>query len=440
MKVFNKGRLQKEEEVRIEELREKWQQGSDIQDADIFKFPKLGKVIPKPKVLIPSLDIRQILISTLFNEYVIVIVCPYCMVHFEKFKPLLETGCVIPVLLGSYNKYPKRIVEEMSLFPHISGAEYDFLQLTRLFNESGFVCQHCIAERINSQLKKLETKDRLIFEDYADRFSNSISPATENDSILIDKFCAAIKAGSKHDIKKLCDLASCLSELRSCQTVGAIPTLRIDEYQKVFGLMQYFGIVSNTRLEIDADDIMSKGLWLDMPTGMSTDKYLSIVLPHKAKLKAISESILADSRDSQQQPSLSRLVATIGNINEQIRTAERTRRNQALQATVGLANNHPSLVTSLLVGGGLGLCTSMMGCAPSLVASASGISGTISGGVRWLTKAKKNASSDSRVQRYAETIIRDVKSLLAPIVASYLTMDIRSLQIWQIRNSLNTHK
>jgi hypothetical protein len=47
---------------------------------------------------------------------------------------------------------------------------------------------------------------------------------------------------------------------------------------------------------------------------------------------------------------------------------------------------------------------------------------------------------DERVKDYSKSVIRDIRNQMSPVVAAYLQMDIRAVQVWQIRNALHSNR
>jgi len=259
-------------------------------------------------------------------------------------------------------------------------------------------------------------------------------PFSESDSELVEQFCFAASRKDFEKMKRLQEMSSVLKELRTAEILKASPALEADDFK----VAQKLGIqlnLNNNGLMPSIERLIAENLEITIPTNMSPEKYIEIILPHKSKLTKIIRELAENSQNDGGKISLGKLIGEIGSINEQIRKAQKSRRYAALQASVGLVSNNPFMIGSLLAAGGVGLCSSMLGCDAGLAIRLSGGAMATTGVAKIAAKVSK-AKLDSRVVQYKDRVLQDLKQQFTGFMSTYLQMDIRALQVWQARKDL----
>ena len=389
MKSINKIILARDETARVSELYDKWNNSGEISHAKLFRYNSVISSLGLEKVTIPGFNPKEILISFPFHDRIFVQLCSRCPFDEKLVTPLLETGQVIPVLIGSYKFYKASVLKKLLRYPHMSYPEYRLFQETTVATHESLLCHGCLGKRFDKEIfKGFQDNNENPVARVTDRFFHNLFPCRETDSELIEQFCLAAKQKNFKKMEQLKEMSSILKQLRTAEIFKASPTLDADEFEAACK----FGLQLNPNdggLLPSVEHLIAENLEITIPTNMSPEKYIGIVLPHKPKLTKIVRELAENSHTQDGKISLGKLIGEIGSINEQIRKAQKTRRYAALQASAGLVSTNPFLIGSLLAAGGVGLCSSMLGCNASHAVSLTGGTVATTGAAKLVAKAVK---------------------------------------------------
>jgi hypothetical protein len=435
MKTINKSSLARDENARVAELYDNWTKTGEFSREKLFRYKSVVSSLDLEKVSLAGFNSNEVLISFPFHDRIFVQFCSHCQFDEKVLTPLLEAGQVIPVLIGSYKFYRSPVLKKLLRYPHMSWPEYRLFQETTIAARRQLLCWGCLGKRFDKEIfKGFETDKENPIARVTNRFYHNLYPFSESDSELVEQFCFAASRKDFEKMKRLQEMSSVLKELRTAEILKASPALEADDFK----VAQKLGIqlnLNNNGLMPSIERLIAENLEITIPTNMSPEKYIEIILPHKSKLTKIIRELAENSQNDGGKISLGKLIGEIGSINEQIRKAQKSRRYAALQASVGLVSNNPFMIGSLLAAGGVGLCSSMLGCDAGLAIRLSGGAMATTGVAKIAAKVSK-AKLDSRVVQYKDRVLQDLKQQFTGFMSTYLQMDIRALQVWQARKDL----
>jgi hypothetical protein len=436
MKSISKNTLALDETNRVAELYDNWQKTGNLSREKLFRFKSVIGSLALEKISLPGFNSNEILISFPFHDRIFVQFCSHCPFDEKVFIPLMESEQIIPVLIGSYKFYRSSVLKKLLRYPHLSWPELRLFQEASLAAREQLLCEGCLSKRFDKEIFKgfQENKDSFIAH-ITKSFFHNLYPFPESDSELIEQFIFAASQKNWKKMEQLQEMSSIIKQLRTAEIFKATISLDAEEFKTA----QDFGIqieADKTGLKPSVEHLIAENLEIMIPKNMSTEKYVEIILPHKPKLAKIVRELAVKSRAEDGNVLLGKLIGEIGSINEQIRKAQKTRRYSALQASAGLVSTNPFLIGSILAAGGVGLCSSMLGCNASLAASLGGGAIATTGAAKFATKALKT-KWDNRVLAYKESLVKDLKQQFTGFMSTYLQMDVRAVQIWQVRKDLD---
>jgi hypothetical protein len=435
VKPINKKTLASDETNRVAEIYDAWQKTGTFSRDKLFRFKSVVGSLAREKISLPGYNSNEVLISFPFHDRIFVQFCSHCPFDENVLIPLLESEQVIPVLIGSYNFYRSPVLKKLLRYPHLSWPEFRLFQETSLAAREQLLCSGCLSKRFDKEIfKGFQKNEDSPIAHVTKGFFHNLYPFPESDSELIEQFIFAASQKNFERMEQLQEMAAIIKQLRTAEIFKA--TIALDA--KEFETAQKFGIQINpdkNGLMPSVEHLIAENLEITIPKNMSPEKYIEIILPHKPKLTKIVRELAVKSRAEDGTVLLGKLIGEIGSINEQIRKTQKTRRYSALQASAGLVSTSPFLIGSLLAAGGMGLCSSMLGCNASLAASLTGGAVATTGAAKLVAKALKT-KMDNRVLAYKERVLQDLRQQFAGFMSSYLQMDVRAVQVWQVRKDL----
>lgn len=435
MNPINKKTLALDEANRVAEIYDVWQKTGSFSREKLFRFKSVAHSLGLEKVSLPGFDPNEVLISFPFHDRIFVQFCSGCPFDEKVVIPLLESGQVIPVLVGSYNFYRGPVLKKLIRYPHLSWPEFRLLQETTLAAREQLLCNGCLGKRFNKEVfKGFQDNKRSLTALVANMFFQNLYPFPESDTELIEQFIFEAKRKNLDAMEQLEKMTSVIRQLRNAEIFKSTIALDSNEFE----IAQRFGIqISSDQngLMPSVEHLIAENLEITIPKNMPAEKYIEIILPHKQKLTKIVRELAGKSRADDGKVLLGNLIGEIGSINEQIRKAQKTRRYSALQASAGMVSTNPFLIGSILAAGSVGLCSSLLGCNTSIVASLSGGAMATTGAARLATKVLKT-KWDDRVVSYKDRLVKDLKQQFTGFMSTYLKMDVRAVQIWQVRKDL----
>ncbi len=434
MKMSREEKLDKEHEARIQQLSSQLKKNGRIAASDIFLSKAVARSIETEKVFIGSYSPREILTNYPFASEVYVLICPHCKCVSGKseLRALLEHGAITPVLLGSYAKYPKKFVDEILPFPHLSRHEYHFYRYVRLVSDAELVlCNHCAHEK-HMQLKPLLVSKfwQHEAEIIGGEFFSNLYPFVDTDFELIEEFEAVVKKGDLAGVEQIVDLSKSIQEARTIQAMRARSAIPRDVLPKA--LKETKGFENLGTLDFDAalkevNEALERDLELKIPEGVTVDKYLEIVDPYRKELGGIVESILSSSV-VEGRTSVASLSARLADLNDELLALPKKTRFLFYRGTMAFLRANKALLASGMVAGVMGLGGHMLGCGATL---AGGL------GIQ-IAKRKVNVKLPREAQRVGEQVSHRVRPVVNRVLSKCLRLDIRAVQLWEIKEKLRS--
>jgi hypothetical protein len=208
--------------------------------------------------------------------------------------------------------------------------------------------------------------------------------------------------------------------VRSSQAFHATQTIPLDEIRRlptVGAVNGKFAVSSPEELR----QIASDELGLVIPKDISADRYLSVVLPYRARLSKLVREIVDESGSN----STAKLIGIVSEINEEIRRLERKKRFLAYRAAAGFAAGNSSIIGALLIAGALAIGGHFAGC--GIVAAGAG--------VRAVSKTRR-FKSNKYLRELGREIHASIQPAIAKVLARYLGTTTRAVEVWQLQQEL----
>lgn len=414
--------LDRDAQERDDVLTQKYNSSQTFDAKEIFTGRGIPEALGNSSIILEGFDLPRILTSVPLYGTVAVAICPYCpcVREMAPARPVFENGAIVPILIAPYSSYPEGFIAEIIKFPHINRYEFNFFRFASLVAQADeVVCDHCVARKKEQLLQGISGDSEL--NDHLDSFFLSLSPFINPDYDLIEEMEAAVEDRDTSRILQLVDLADTINSIRTSQAFSATTNVPLEQLQTLPP-----GTVHERLIRpLSSDEVkhfVAEELGLLLPQSMSPDKYLDVVMPHRERLSRLVGDIVDRPGTNSLQP----VIDAVETINDEIRSAQGKTRFLAYRAAVGLAAGNQSLIASLLVGGALaagghlGLCTASAAIGVGLKT------------FRKLTKAKSR--KDYRAAEQA--VVRDLQPQVAKVLAKYLGITARAVEVWQLREQL----
>lgn len=422
-------RLDTEHEGRIQELFHSWQKSGRISNVDVFAYSSVADTIEKNKVILPGYDTRHILTTYPFSSTVYVTICPTCVSvkEQEPLKAFLDHGAITPVLVRPYQEYTESFVKLILKYPHMSVQELSFWRFIALTsNVDEMVCAHCIAEK-RKQYRSLIKRKNFTPEAIQglDNFLDYLYPYIKPDYELIDEFGRALKKNDTDKMTQIYSVSQAVSQARTTQAFQArsiIPSssipLLIHESEKMLPRLMSDDIAV-------VEEALANDIHMDIPNNVDIAKFLDCVAPHREEMSSIVDSLLAEA-SANKSGYLTSLSSKSAELGEEIRRLSKHKGFLVYRASSAFLNSNKTLLAAGLLATVLGITGNYLGCGITLL---SGIG----------THAVKR-SGKLRIPEEAKALIDEVKHTVKPYVhkllAKYLNIDIRAVQLWDINSEL----
>ena len=430
--------LDKEEEDRIKYSFN--QPSSDLYN--ILKYDKIKKALLSDVLIIQgsSKNLINIVSSLPFHSFVFFELCPDCMPNIEILKPLLDTNCVFPILLKGYQNCPESFVSELLKYPHMTIVEYMTLRFHLLGNLSEQVaCPHCVEESIADDITSFSmscTKD-----DDKDHFLNLIhyildmlAPFSSLDDELLIVLKGILKQCNLDKLSAFLEVGSLIGRIKTAAAFNSPLSIssnisRVDDFEK------YVPQDLNDIMQF-SDDIIIKGLELDIPTNLKLVKYIDIIMNNRNNIKKITKHIInkASKNNYTKDANSSLLINEIANINEKIRMVQKSRKYKLYKIGTDILSANKGLISSLA-------CATLMGIYGNLVAcgmsASAGIAGKLFKSNNKINSVINSINAGKPIQELRELILELIEPPLRGILSIYFWKDLKIIQAMRIREQIN---
>jgi hypothetical protein len=389
---------------------------------EIFSGHGITAALANSSIVLRGFNLPRILTSIPLYGTVAVTICPACpcVKTVAPARPVFASGAIVPILIAPYASYRAEFVSELLKFPHINAYEFDIFRATSLVAQAdGVVCNHCV-ERKREKLLVGFPADSELTRAVHD-FFQSLTPFVNPDYELIEEMESAVGDNDARRILQLADLADTINSIRTSQAFFATTNVPFEQLQSLPK-----GTVQERLIRpLSSDEVkrfVAEELGLLLPKDMAADRYLEVVMPHRDRLSRLIGDIVNKPGTNSLQP----VIETVETINDEIRSAQGKTRFLAYRAAVGLASGNQALIGSVLVGGALaaaghlGLCTA---------------SAAIGVGLKTLGKLTK-LKGRKDYQDAGRAVVRDLQPPVAKVLAKYLGITARAVEVWQLREQL----
>lgn len=424
--------LDREHRKRVDELAtEHIESDSELELSEVFSSRTIKSSIPSDKVFLDCYDEHDILLNFPFVENIYVGICTACScVHNDSLiEFLLHNGIITPVLTCPYEDYPEKFLKLILPYPHISFYEFSFYRNFMLREQSkAILCSHCV-EEFKENLIDLGSNmvDRDQSEQNIGILTSNIYPFIDDDFKFLDEMKKALNENS---IQKAGLISSFSYQLRALRTSQAFTARQIyDREYFTHGLSQ-LPISNNSETKKDVrliEDSFSKSLDIPIPEKDDLENYIVKVEPYRSELSFIIKSLIEESSDDSSLV-YSTLVSKVGDLNEDIKTLQKSKKFLAYKASTSIIKNNKTLISAGIVAGILGMAGSYVPCTASVIG---GALAKVAG-----KKMKFNTKMPAEVIELNKAVDSSLRPLISRLISKCLKVDERAVHIWEIKKSL----
>lgn len=421
--------LDKEHQGRIRELSHKFHKDRQFDIYSIFSHAHVAETIPLSKVILRCYNLERILSAFPFSTSVYVTICPNCpcVEDSRSLEILQHHGAIVPLLIRPYAEYPERFVKLILKHLHISAHEANFYRHTTLAaGATKIVCNHCIEERrreYSDIIRRTDFPPKAL--ELLDDFLETLSPYIDPDYELVECFGEALKQDDREKMSLIHRVGRAVREARTTQAFIARSTI---PSSCIPLLVRESGNVLPKLVARDVADVesaLASEVHLDIPDGVDVDAFLECVGPYKDELAGIVDSIIEEA-SAKPSDYLTTLTSRTATLAEETRRLSKHKGLLVYRASCSFVANNKALLASGLLATMFGLTGNPLGCGVSL---ASGVGAHIGKKVGKL-----------RMPQEAKMLIDEVKHSVRPyahkLLAKYLNIDIRAVQMWDISSGL----
>lgn len=397
----------------------------DVALSDVFENKYVIHAMEAPKVILPSYDLKEIIANFPFVESLCVAVCPECDCVGDRsdLLKLLERKAITLILYGNYAHYPTEFVNDILLFPHVSFHEFRFFRFASLMSRAKTgTCHHCVEVRRKELFKICKTK----YHDLLKLCFWYLDPFIDGDLQFLDMMDNALRNDDQETIFQLCRLAAMIRDLRSAQAYDARLLLTRESVNLISSDKR---LAETAKVSLDTKlvaDLLAQDIGITVPDDKAdVNAFLDIYEPYRQQIIRIVDSIVEEST-TDDKISVYKLSSLLSDLNGQISEISKRPGYLLYRASVGFAKSNKALIGGLLLAGALGLMGKYLGCEIA--------AGSVIGAHFWGKKP------DVKVPSEAKKLASEVNKLLwdpvHKILAKYLDVDVRAVQICEMKKNL----
>ena len=385
--------------------------------------------MPEAKVITISFDLQRILSLIPFTPTLYVEICYACVreSNVSKFRELVESGSIVPVLISAYRHYDQEIVDFVASHAHVSAYARDFFRNLVLHGKAnGGICPHCAQRRINgikADLKKLnDSKSELAS---VSLIARNLAPYVRPDYELLDALSTVVSEGRLKSIASIEKISWKINEIRTSQAFNSPVVFDSNTISKLpVGIASETDFAKATALEVA--NFTLDGLGLRIPTDIPLRRYIEIVQDYRPSILKVIDNVSHEAKGADGHVSLVDLERQVSKINDEIERVKGLRRTTFLAAGIGFYNNHPQLTVTGLLVAALGMAGSLSGCEATLGIQA----------VRTIANRVKSKKENIAGARLKKMIERDIHPLISDLIRLYAQTDKTSARVIMLRNVL----
>jgi hypothetical protein len=428
--------LDKEEDERIANSIE-----SSNNLLDILKYDKIKRALSEDILLIQGSPINPMNIASSLPLYSFVFfeLCPDCMPNIEIIKPLLDSDSVFPILLKGYQDCPEPFVTELIKYPHMTVQEFMTLRFHALSGSLEKVaCHHCVMEVISNDIQlhcKSFTDDyKKTFQDLVTYTIAMLSPFSSLDDELLMILKEILQKGNLDNFSAFMELSSLIGRIRTAAAFDS-PLSISSKIIKMSDTNKYVPKDLNDIMQF-SDDIIIKGLELDIPHNLDMIKYIDIIMNNREQIKKLTNRLIkrVSKHDKIENTDISLLMNEIATINEKIRMVQKSKKYKLYKIGTDLLSANKGLISSLLCATMLGIYGNLTGCG---ISASAGIVGKIFKSSERFNSIIKNISAKQPIQELKELILDSLEPPFQRILSIYFWKDLKVIQAMRIREKIH---
>lgn len=402
--------LDKKHSERISTLMKSFWEGDDDAVDDIIFSEKVSQIFGSDSIAINSFDIDAIASYIPYSNNIYVMVCPCCINNdnFDKYKILVETGSIIPVLGANYACYDTEVLDFSYSHDHIGRAEY--FALRTLFASSpdhGRACEHCVSRKFGEIRAAISRKRSVagLETSVLSPLWNNLHPYISPDFDLLNQAEAAVRSKDATTLKSLVDMSFVLSNMRTASVfnspviIGRKNLLSIPE--------GYADSVDDAnRGEILAQKRISEGLGLRIPQNVNLSRFIEIASDFRPRIAQLSNAVIEGTSVGDASMNLDREIMRL---NAEVARVEKLGRFVALSAIVEFYKSNQTILNAAAVAGALSIDSGIAGCAGGVATAAAGAA-----------KQKGIISTGPSVERLQQIASNSLKPYVNAVIAKYV--------------------
>lgn len=257
----------------------------------------------------------------------------------------------------------------------------------------------------------------------------NLEPFFAPDYEILDEVQAAVAEKDTHSLGQLEEMSLFLKRLRAAQIwYSSMPVSATD----IIDLpVKYVSDVGDARLVAGSlREFVSDGLGIKIPTNIPIEKYAELVREFQPAIcKALSELLSGSER----QPSdFSAVAKQISRVNAEIDRMKNLKRYMLLESVVETCANNKGLVAAGIITGALGLGGSLWGCVGAAGAGVAGKAARKFG----VLDGRVKLSGAKHLKKLGGAIHREIQPAIDRLLAVYLSSDVPSVSVLEIRRRL----
>ena len=260
-------------------------------------------------------------------------------------------------------------------------------------------------------------------------FFANIAPYSYPDCNIIEELLSALKKNDSNKIDNIRDLSYFINTYRVSQAFSFVPQLSINELDE----LKQFSTYENGQLNYDVGEIKNaimNGLKLSYNPKLPIEPYLDLMIEKKGKISNIVSKIY-NSRDLNNEKSLSNLQTEIQDINYEVKKLQSSTRAMTVDLLTNFATKNKSIITGAIIAASMGLAgVGVIGCGASL---ASGFAAKVISKKSNIKMPEVNSRLKDRFNTFLEPAYED-------LLARAFSSDLIPVQVWQIRKRLKELK
>lgn len=424
--IINAEQLDKEHKGRIDELAAVYDKGTAPSVVDIVSSSSVAQQFDRSKIILPSYNLKNILLAYPFVHEIYVPFCPYCIkdTDLADIKTLLGNSAITPVLIAPYSKYPESIIRVVATHPHLSMHEFLFLRYMMLTIDRGArVCGHCIEARRKEYISAIRGKYNVDGQKLISELFQNLHPYIKPDYELIEDFGKALRVNNTKKLDHVRRLSKAFWDIRTAQALKARPLLSSRAIPRVIENADL--VMQEPYDNFSIESTLAQDIGIEIPQDIDIDAYLKCVAPYRKDLTDITCSLITEGANSQSKY-LTIINSRLGDLRQQVLALDRSKLFLTYRATWGFLQSNKALIGSLIIASAFALKGNLVGC---------GIGPLTMAGAHIARKCNKLKIPED-MNKLCNEIKHSIRPFIQKYVAKYSEIDIRAIQLYEINDEL----